>query len=99
MFAVVACVVGFVLSHSTLYETHTVRHQKPSKVFLLGVSGLSSTVLQSARTPNIDWLRRNGAWTFEARSQTPSNSMSNWASVLTGTAPAYHGVFDEDWTM
>jgi hypothetical protein len=72
-------------------------------VILVGVSGLSASVLERAiqigMADNIKQLILQGAYTFDARSQAPSYSMSNWASVLTSTSVTMHAVFDDDWSI
>src|SRR3954470_14067976 len=67
------------------------------RAVLLGIDGLGSKGLASAHTPNIDSLRRNGAWTLHARGVMPTSSSPNWASMIMGAGPEQHGVTSNDW--
>lgn len=71
---------------------------------LLGLDGLSVRALEKAmaegNAPRLRALRARGAFTDDARCTQPSLSLPNWASVLFGVPPAFHGVhaarLDED---
>src|SRR5690242_16757304 len=67
------------------------------RVVLLGIDGLGSKGLAAARTPHIDGLRRQGAWTLHARGVIPTVSSPNWASMIMGAGPAQHGITSNDW--
>jgi predicted AlkP superfamily pyrophosphatase or phosphodiesterase len=67
------------------------------RAVVVGIDGLGSKGLASARTPNIDALRRQGAWTLHARGVMPTSSSPNWASMIMGAGPEQHGVTSNDW--
>ena len=64
---------------------------------IVGVDGLGSQAMANAKTPNLDRLRRNGAYTFHARGVMPTSSSPNWASMIMGAGPEQHGVTSNDW--
>jgi len=67
-------------------------------VVIIGIDGLGVYGLQNgARIPNIDRLRRAGAWTFHARGVMPTSSSPNWASMIMGAGPELHGVTSNAW--
>lgn len=71
---------------------HGVRH-----VVIVGADGLSPDGLLHAKVPNIDRLRRSGAYTYHARGVMPTSSSPNWASMIMGAGPEQHGVTSNDW--
>lgn len=44
-----------------------------------------------SKTPTLDKLMRDGAYSLEARSVLPSSSAVNWASMTMGAGPELHG--------
>ncbi len=73
--------------------------QKPTQVLLISLDGISTEGLQTARTPNIDCLMHEGAYTYKARNVIPSNTLPNWTSMLCGSGPERHGVTANSWTV
>jgi len=63
---------------------------------LIGIDGIPPWVLNNAissgSAPALAALRRRGAWSDDVRATQPSSSLSNWASILTGAPPEWHGV-------
>ncbi len=66
-------------------------------VLVIGVDGLSPRGITDANTPNLDRLRREGAYSFGAQAVMPSVSSPNWASILMGASPAEHEITSNDW--
>ena len=66
-------------------------------VIVAGFDGLSPGGIQKSRTPQLDRLRHEGAWTFHARGVMPTTSSPNWASMIMGAGPEQHGVTSNDW--
>lgn len=64
---------------------------------VVGVDGLSPDGVQKADAPNLDRLRKQGAWTFHARGVMPTSSSPNWASMIMGAGPEQHGITSNDW--
>ena len=68
-------------------------NRKP-KVLLIGIDGVRPDVLAEVSTPNIDALKKKGAFTDQTRTTVPSVSGPSWSSMLTGVWPDKHGVID-----
>ncbi len=66
------------------------------KVVILSVDGLRGDVLAKADVPNIRGLAQRGAFTYAARTVTPSQTLPSHASMLSGQDPAVHKL-DWDW--
>lgn len=64
------------------------------RVLVIGVDGARPDALEAADTPWIDFLRRHGAYTAQARTQLdgPTKSAPGWLSVFTGVSPGRHRV-------
>ena len=54
--------------------------------------GMSPEMLQYARTPALDQLRSEGAWTHQLVPVFPTLSLPNGISISTGCLPRRHGV-------
>lgn len=63
-------------------------------VVIITIDGLRPDALELAETPNLDALRRAGAYQPAAKAVLPSVTLVNHASILGGMAPAKHGI---DW--
>ncbi len=70
---------------------------KAKHVLVIGVDGLSPRGITDANTPNLDQLRKEGAYSFEAQAVMPSVSSPNWASMIMGASPVEHGITSNDW--
>jgi len=66
----------------------------PKHVIVLGFDGLGARFMRSGRTPVMDRLADEGAWTLESRSILPSSSACNWHSFFTCSASEQHGFND-----
>ncbi|MGI9626594.1 MAG: alkaline phosphatase family protein [Longimicrobiales bacterium] len=64
------------------------------KVLVIGIDGVRPDVLETANTPNIDALAREGFFTDRAQTGFPTVSGPGWSSFLNGVWPAKHGVTD-----
>ncbi|MDI3329965.1 MAG: alkaline phosphatase family protein [Micrococcus sp.] len=66
-----------------------------AKVLLVGIDGVRFDILQQARTPTLDRLAGSGchhSMAIPEEGITVSGPM--WSSILTGTWPTEHGVYD-----
>ncbi|MEZ4828282.1 MAG: alkaline phosphatase [Bacteroidia bacterium] len=73
-------------------KPHVTQPQGIRHVVVIGVDGLSPDGIRKAKTPNLDFLMKEGAFSLHARSVTPSSSSSNWASMIMGADVEQHGV-------
>ncbi len=62
------------------------------KVVIVSIDGLRSDAAQQLAPPNLSALANKGAYTWGARTITPSNTLPSHASMLTGYLPARHGI-------
>ncbi|MDD2438002.1 MAG: alkaline phosphatase family protein [Massilibacteroides sp.] len=67
-------------------------------VFVLGIDAMSTQGMETASTPNIDYLIKNGAICRNVRTVIPSSSSPNWASMLAGAGVEAHGITSNSWT-
>ncbi|NJD18309.1 MAG: nucleotide pyrophosphatase, partial [Gemmatimonadetes bacterium] len=68
------------------------------KVLIVGIGGLVPGRMGAARTPALEALRADGAFSARARGARPTLAGPGWASVLTGVWPEKHGVRSDDLT-
>lgn len=64
-----------------------------NKVLILGIDGCRPDALLEAKTPNLDKLWQNGAYTFKAKTDDLSWSGVCWTSMLTGVWKEKHKVY------
>lgn len=69
----------------------------PRHVVLIGLDAMGGYGVQRARTPSLNRIIREGAWTIHARSVRPTESSPNWMSMVSGAIPVIHGVTDNGW--
>lgn len=67
-------------------DTKTYKH-----VIVIGVDG-AGAFFNTAETPNIDEIFKNGAVTYDAVTENPSISAQCWGSLLHGVKCTYHGL-------
>ncbi len=67
------------------------------RVVVIGLDGLSPDGIQKAPTPVLDSLMKQGSYSMNAKAVYPSSSSPNWASMITGTSPAHHEIWSNDW--
>ncbi len=66
-------------------------------VVVIGVDALSPDGIQKARTPTLNHMIQNGAYSFTARGVLTTSSSQNWASMIMGAGPEQHGITSNDW--
>ncbi len=66
-------------------------------VVVIGVDGMSPDGVQKARTPHLNRLIGEGAYSFTARAVLTTSSSQNWASMIMGAGPEQHGITSNDW--
>lgn len=64
-----------------------------NKVLIIGIDGTRPDALLAAKTPNLDKLWQNGAYTFKAKTDDLSWSGVCWTSMLTGVWKEKHNVY------
>jgi predicted AlkP superfamily pyrophosphatase or phosphodiesterase len=64
----------------------------PSRVLLCSIDGMRPDGLQAARTPTLDCLAREGAFTYRARTVMPSGTLPCHTSMLRGVDTPRHGI-------
>ena len=66
-------------------------------VIVIGVDAMSPDGIINAKTPVLDEIMKNGAYTLNARGVLPTSSSTNWASMVSGAGPEQHGVTSNGW--
>lgn len=69
-----------------------------NKVLIIGIDGVRPDCLLKAKTPNLDKLWQNGAYSFSVKTDPISSSGICWTSMLTGVWHEKHNVLDNDYT-
>jgi len=69
------------------------------RVILVVLDGLRAELVHDARFPNLGHLRASGASTTEAVTVLPSVTACAMTSLLTGVAPARHGVMSDRFAL
>lgn len=87
-------IVGFCSCQDAIRDSRKVSH-----VLVIGIDGMGAHGLETAHTPNMDELVKNGAWSMGARSILPSKSGPAWSSMITGATVEKHGVGNNGWTV
>jgi len=88
-----------ILILSALLILVSCQKQNSSRVILIGIDGLSTDGIQCAKTPNLNRLIRDGAFSLKARGVMPTVSAPNWGSMLCGAGPEQHGITNNGWTV
>jgi arylsulfatase A-like enzyme len=65
-------------------------------VLFVAFGGLRGDVLPKVSTPNLDSLRKSGAYSDHCLAVLPTENGPTWTSMLTGQGPSSHGVKDND---
>lgn len=68
-------------------------------VIIIGVDGLSTDGVRTAKTPVMHEMMKKGSSSLHARGVLPTTSAANWASILNGAGPEQHGVTKNDWQV
>ena len=69
----------------------------PVRVVIVSIDGLRPDAVQQVNPPNMIALAARGAYTWQAQTITPSNTLPSHVSVLTGYLPARHGIMWDDY--
>jgi predicted AlkP superfamily pyrophosphatase or phosphodiesterase len=69
-----------------------------SPVILFMLDGLRPDALAAADCPNLNALRRRGAWTLHAASVMPSVTLPCHMTIFHSVPPTRHGITSNDWT-
>ena len=81
-----------------IFNFPTVQAQKNrTRVIVIGIDGLSKNGIDSAHTPAFDRMMKEGSWTLNAQAVSPTSSSPNWASMIMGAPPEYHGIWKNGW--
>ncbi len=67
------------------------------RVVIVSVDGLRPDALQQLNPPNVRALIAKGAYTWQAQTITPSNTLPSHVSELTGYLPSRHGITWDDY--
>lgn len=68
-----------------------------NKVLIIGIDGCKPDCLLKAKTPNLDKLWKNGAYSFSAKSDPISSSGICWTAMLTGVWHEKHHVVSNEY--
>ncbi len=69
----------------------------PVRVVIVSIDGLRPDAVQQLNPPNLRALQEKGAYTWQAQTITPSNTLPSHVSELTGYPPARHGITWDDY--
>jgi predicted AlkP superfamily pyrophosphatase or phosphodiesterase len=70
---------------------------KINKVLIIGIDGCRPDALLAAKTPNLDALWKDGAYSFKARTDEISSSGPAWSAMLTGVWHQKHNVLNNEY--
>lgn len=88
------------LAATALVALATPAFAEPSRhVIIIGVDGMSTDGVRTARTPVMHEMMKAGSSSLHARGVLPTTSAANWASILNGAGPEQHGVTKNDWQV
>ena len=68
-----------------------------NKVLIIGIDGCKPDALLKAETPNLDKLWKNGAYSFNTKTDEISSSGICWTGMLTGVWHEKHNVVSNDY--
>jgi predicted AlkP superfamily pyrophosphatase or phosphodiesterase len=69
----------------------------PVRVVIVSVDGLRPDAVLQVNPPNLRALTQKGAYTWQAQTVTPSNTLPSHVSELTAYLPARHGITWDDY--
>ena len=64
----------------------------PVRVVIVSIDGLRPDAVQQVNPPNLTALAKRGAYTWQAQTITPSNTLPSHTSMLSGYLPTRHGI-------
>jgi len=89
--------LGLLLSFAACINKGKTSDFKVKHVIVIGVDAMSPNGIINAKTPIMDDMMANGAYTLNARGVLPTSSSTNWASMVSGSGPEQHGVTSNGW--
>ena len=81
------------ISHGPSYSEQNFKI-KNKKVILIGIDGLRPDALKKSKTPALDYLVTNGAYSFNSMAGKHTRSGPCWSTVFTGVKENKHNVTD-----
>ena len=90
-------VFGLLMSSAACVDKSKTSDLKVKYVIVIGVDAMSPNGIINAKTPIMDDMMANGAYTLNARGVLPTSSSTNWASMVSGSGPEQHGVTSNGW--
>ena len=88
---------GAPLSTASAVPSPTPATIAPARVVIVSVDGLRPDAVQQVNPPNLLALTAKGAYTWQAQTITPSNTLPSHVSGLTGFLPGRHGITWDDY--
>lgn len=73
--------------------------KQAKRIVMIALDGVSVAGFQTAQTPNLDALLKEGSLSLSTRIVMPSVTLPNWTSMLTGSGPEQHGVVNNNWEI
>jgi len=73
------------------------QERRINKVLIIGIDGCRPDALLAANAPNMDALWKDGAYTFNARTDEISSSGPAWSAMLTGVWHQKHNVTNNEY--
>lgn len=68
-------------------------------VVVFGVDGMSPNGVKHAKTPNMEFLMKNGAYTMHGRAVLPTVSTPNWEAIISGADLIQTGILSNEWEV
>jgi predicted AlkP superfamily pyrophosphatase or phosphodiesterase len=91
-------ILGVILGLFCLAESDSFAQEgSKNKVLIIGIDGCRPDALLAAETPAMDKLWKQGAYTFQARTDEISSSGPAWSAMLTGVWHQKHNVTNNDY--
>ena len=86
-----------VTRHTELPKNSQQLHSLVERVVLVSIDGLSADVLKNNITPLLQFLATHGAYSWDARTVFPSQTVPGHASMITGCSVLHHGFLWNLW--
>ena len=84
---------GFLLINVSIFpQIKEIKH-----VIVFGVDGMSPNGIKHAKTPNMEFLMKNGAYTMYGRAVLPTVSTPNWEAIISGADLIQTGILSNEW--
>lgn len=77
---------SIIISINSIAQKPKVKH-----VVMIGLDGFGAYAVPKAEMPVLKLMMNQGSWTLKARCVLPSSSAVNWASLIMGAGPTFHG--------